>query len=196
MLKNDREYRLFNQFEIRAMHNEEEQEEKWVEGYASRYDSPTILFEMDGIQYKEQIVQGAFDSADMSDVIFQYDHQGKVMARTRNKTLQLQVDNNGLYVRARLDGTEEGRRLYEEIKGGYIDKMSFGFTVKEDSYDNDEHMRNIRKIKKLYDCSAVSMPAYDSTNISARNYFESQKEETKRQESEKRRKKLALIASL
>ena len=194
-MKTNREYRLFNSFEVRAK-EDEETEEKWVEGYAARYDSPTVLWEYDGVEYKEQIVQGAFDGSDMSDVIFQYDHHGKVMARTRNKTLELKLDTNGLFVRARLDGTEEGRKMYEEIRGGYVDKMSFGFTVKEDSYDAEDHMRNIRKIKKLYDCSAVGVPAYDSTSISARSYFESQQEELKRQESEKRRKKLALMASL
>ena len=195
MIKNDREYRLFNQFEIRVK-DEEEKEEKWVEGYASRYDSPTVMWEYDGVEYKEQIVQGAFDGCDIGDVIFQYDHSGKVMARTRNNTLQLEINSNGLYIRARLDGTEEGRKLYEEIKGGYIDKMSFGFTVKEDSYDEEEHMRNIRKIKKLYDVSAVSMPAYDSTTISARDYFTAQKEQIELIEKEKRRKKLELLATL
>jgi uncharacterized protein len=191
MVKNDREYRLFSTFEVRAA-NEDEKEEKWVEGYAARYDSPTVLWEYDGVEFKEQIIQGAFDGSDMSDVIFQYDHSGKVMARTRNKTLQLSIDTNGLYIRAKLDGTEEGRNLYQEIKGGYIDKMSFGFTVKEDSYDNEEHMRTIRQIKKLYDVSAVSYPAYDSTNISARNYFDAQKEIEKQRELEEKRKRIAL----
>ena len=191
MLKNDREYRLFNQFEVRV--SDDEKEEKWVEGYASRYDSPTVLWEFNGVEFKEQIVKGAFDDCDMSDVIFQYDHAGKVMARTRNNTLQLEVNNNGLYVKAKLDGTKEGRELYEEIKGGYIDRMSFGFTVKEDSYDEDEHIRNIIKIKKLYDVSAVSIPAYDSTSISARNYFTAQQELKAKQEFEKRKKKLLLL---
>lgn len=194
-IKADREYRLFSTFEVRAL-QEDGKEEKMVEGYAARYDIPTVLWEYDGVEYKEQIVQGAFNEADMSDVIFQYNHEGRVLARTRNKTLELSVDTNGLLVRARLDGTEEGRKMYEEIENGYVDKMSFGFTVKEDSYDTDEHMRNIRKIKKLYDVSAVSMPAYDSTNISARDYFTAQQEEQQRQETEKRRKKLKLMASL
>jgi HK97 family phage prohead protease len=194
-LMNNREYRIFNNFEVRVK-EEEGVEEKWVEGYAARYDSPTVIWEYDGVEYKEQIVTGAFDGCDMSDVIFQYNHEGRVMARTRNKTLELKIDTNGLFIRARLDGTEEGRKMYEEINNGYIDKMSFGFTVKEDSYDNDEHMRNIRKVKKLYDVSAVSLPAYDSTSISARSYFETQKEEIKRQETEKRRKKLSLLSQL
>jgi len=193
--KNDREIRLFSNFEIR-MSGEDETEEKWVEGYAATYNEPTVLWEYDGVEYKEQIISGAFDEADMSDVIFNYDHRGKVLARTRNKTLQLTIDHKGLFIRARLDGTEEGRKLYEEIKGGYVDRMSFAFNVREDSYDKEEHMRNIRKFKKIYDVSAVSQPAYESTSISARNYFEVQQEEIEKKEYEERKKRLALIASL
>ena len=191
MIKKDREYRVFDTFEILA----KEDDEKWVEGYAANYDSPTVLHEFDGIEYKEQITSGAFDQADLSDVIFQYDHSGKVMARTRNKTLQLTIDHKGLYIRAKLDGTEEGRKLYEEIKGGYIDRMSFAFNVKEDSYDREEHMRNIRKIKKVYDVSAVSIPAYDTTSISARSYFTAQQELIQKQEHE-RKKKILILKTL
>ena len=188
MSKTNKEIRMFNTFEVKA--EEEEKEEMIVEGYAATYNSPTTMYEMDGIEYKEQIMSGAFDGSDMSDVIFLYDHTGKVIARTRNKTLELNIDEKGLFVRAKLDGTEEGRKLYEEIKGGYVDKMSFAFTVEEESYDREVHTRNIRKFKKIYDVSAVSIPAYDSTSISARNYFETQKEIE--QEQEKRRKKLII----
>jgi HK97 family phage prohead protease len=145
-----------------------EREEQWVEGYATRFNSPTVLFEMDGVEYREQICAGAFDSAKMDDVIMNYNHGGKVVARTRNKTLQLQVDHDGLFIRARLDGTEEGRALYAEIAGGYIDRMSFQFTVREESYDAQNHQFNVRGIKRLYDVSAVDIPAYEDTYIEAR----------------------------
>jgi HK97 family phage prohead protease len=193
-LKNDREYRNFINFEIRSS-EENENKEMWVEGYAALYDTPTVLWEWDGVEYKEQIISGAFDGSDMSDVIYLYDHRGKVMARTRNKTLQLTIDHKGLFIKARLDGTKEGRELYEEIKGGYIDRMSFSFKIKEDSYDFEEHMRNIRKFRKIYDVSAVSMPAYEETSISARDYFTAQQELLKKQEDEKRKKRLKLLAS-
>ncbi len=140
----------------------------YAEGYAVVFDSPTVLFEMDGVEYREQICRGALDDADMSDVIFNYNHGGKVMARTRNNTLSLTVDDHGLLVRARLDGTEEGRRLYEEIRGGYIDRMSFRFTIKEESFDREAHQWNVRAVKRLYDVSAVDIPAYDDTSIEAR----------------------------
>ena len=87
----------------------------------------------------------------------------------RNNTLKLSIDSNGLNIEARLDGTEEGRRLYEEIKGGYIDRMSFCFTVKEESYNQETHTWRVLKIDKLYDVSAVDFPAYDTTSISARS---------------------------
>ena len=156
------------EFEFRSVAIEEGKEELWVEGYAARLNSPTILFEIDGAEYKEQIANDAFKETKMDDVIFNYNHSGKVMARTRNKTLQLNIDDNGLYIRARLDGTEEGRRLYDEISKGYIDRMSFRFTIGEEAFDTQNRMWTITRIKRLYDVSAVDIPAYDDTLIEAR----------------------------
>lgn len=147
---------------------EAEEQELYVEGYAVRFDSPTVLFEYGGTEYKEQIDRHAFDGALMEDVIFNYNHGGKVLARTRNDTLWLTVDDTGVFVRARLDGTKEGRKLYEEIAGGYIDRMSFAFTVREEGYDEENHLWTIYKVKRLYDVSAVDIPAYDDTSIAAR----------------------------
>lgn len=177
-------------FKVRSVAQEEGgSEELYVEGYAAVFDSPTVLFEWDGVEYKEQICRGAFDKCNMTDVIFNYNHSGKVMARTRNKTLELNIDDKGLFIRARLDGTEEGRNLYDEIKGGYIDRMSFAFTVNEESFDKAEHQWNVRGIKRLYDVSAVSIPAYDDTSISARKNFIL---EAEAQEKEKRAAEAAL----
>jgi hypothetical protein len=191
LTRKDREFRKFAEFNIRALENNDGENDLYVEGYAATFDQPTVLMEYDGVEYKEQIDDKAFDEADMSDVIFNYNHGGKVMARTRNKTLQLTLDEKGLYVRAKLDGTDEGRKLYEEINGGYIDRMSFAFTVAEESYDRDNHTRTIRKVKKLYDVSAVDIPAYDSTSISARSFFEAEAEKEKKAlDSAERRQKL------
>ena len=166
----------------------EEKPEMWVEGYAVRFESPTVLFEYDGTEYKEQIDRNAFEECQMEDVIFNYNHGGKVMARTRNQTLFLEIRSDGLYIRARLDGTEEGRRLYEEIKGGYIDRMSFRFSVREEAYDKQNHMWTVRRIKRLYDVSAVDIPAYDDTSISARKQAVMDLEERrKRLELDKRK---------
>lgn len=155
-------------FDIQCRMSEESGGEMYVEGYALVFDSPTVLFESDGVEYREQICRGALDGAQMADVIFNYNHGGRVMARTRNDTLTLAIDDKGLFVRARLDGTEEGRRMFDEIRGGYIDKMSFRFTISEESYDRENRQWNVRKIKRLYDVSAVDIPAYDDTSIAAR----------------------------
>lgn len=168
------QFRQFCSFELRAGAIAEDSADSgalYVEGIATPFNTPTVLFSFDGVDYKEQIDGRAFDGADMSDVIFNYNHGGKVVSRTRNTTLQIWVETDGLHMRARLDGTEEGRKLYEEIKGGYIDRMSFAFTVGESSYNVDLHMRTVLKVKKVYDVSAVDIPAYDTTSISARNSF-------------------------
>ena len=157
-------------FQARALpiEGEEGKEELWVEGYAARFNSPTVLFEMDGVEYKEQIASDAFADCRMEDVIFNYNHGGRVMARTRNNTLQVAVDDNGLFVRARLDGTEEGSSLYSDIQNGYIDRMSFRFTIGQEAYDYQNQMWTVLRVKRLYDVSAVDIPAYDDTSIEAR----------------------------
>jgi uncharacterized protein len=189
-MKTDRDYRRFETFELRAA---EDEKELFVEGYALTFEQPTVLYENNGVQYSENIQRGALNGADLSDVIFNYNHMGKVMARTRNKTLDLSINDKGLFIRARLDGTEEGRRLYEEIRGGYIDRMSFSFRIEEDSYDQKSRTRNISKIKKLYDVSAVDIPAYDTTSISARSFFDAVAEnERKAADAAIKRKKLIL----
>lgn len=174
---NEREYR---DFKLTVLNIDEEKEEKEdrkvVFGYASTFNQPYELFEFDGIKYMEQVDRNAFDDADMSDVIFQYDHEGRVFARQSNGTLTVTPDEKGLAIEADLGGTEIGRNLYEEIKGGYTDKMSFGFRVIDDRWQEKRledgtnvNLRTITKIGKVYDVSAVSIPANDATSISVRN---------------------------
>lgn len=147
-----------------------------VEGYATTFNEPYLLYKFDDVEVWEQVSEKAFENTDMSDVIMQYDHEGRVFARLSNNTLELNVDKKGLLINAYLGGTQLGRSLYEDIKGGYITKMSFGFTVDEDEIEevsNEEGVkitRTITRIGKLYDVSAVSIPANDATEISARNY--------------------------
>lgn len=153
-----------------------------VEGYAVTYNSPTLMFEQDGIQYFEVIAQGALDGADLTDVPFKYNHSDSVMimARTRTKSLELLTDEKGLYVRAKFADTQQGKDLYKLIQLGEVDKMSFAFTVAEEAYNKDTRTRTITKIKKLFDVSAVDIPAYDTTSISARNFFEVEIEKEKK----------------
>lgn len=170
---NEREYRSMTMAAV-------EEEGFRVSGYATTFDDPYTLYEDRDFILREVISHDALLEADMSDVIMQYDHQGRVFARCSNNTLRLNVDDHGLCVEADLGGTQIGQQLYEEIKGGYTTKMSFGFRVKEDKtetvYDRESNIvtvhRTITKISKLYDVSAVSLPANDSTEISARNYSE------------------------
>lgn len=199
-LRDDRMYRIFSNLKTRSevIENEEgNQEEMIVEGQAVTFEQETVLFEWGDIQYKETIDRNAFAEADMTDVIFNYNHGGKVVARTRNKTLELFTDATGLNIKARLDGTEEGRKLYEEIKGGYLDRMSFCFTIEEESYNEKTHTWRILKVKKLYDVSAVDFPAYDTTSISARSsrlaVAESEQKALVRAELQKERSKKNLI---
>ena len=152
-----------------------ELESKSVSGYATTFDSKYTLWEDPTMRIDEQVDAHAFDGCDMRDVIMQYDHEGRVFARTSNDTLKLTADSHGLKVDAYLGGTEIGRNLYEEIKGGYTSKMSFGFHVKADEIKEEEldgktiYTRTIKSIDKLYDVSAVSLPANDGTEISARS---------------------------
>lgn len=169
---NEREYRDFTL----AVKENDADEKMIVRGYASTFNEPYTLFEYEGVKYQEQVDSHAFDEADMSDVIFQYNHEGRVFARQSNNTLSVFPDEKGLSIEADLGGTEIGRGLYEEIKGGYTNKMSFGFRVLEDKWEertNEEgtkvELRTITKIDKVYDVSAVSIPANDATSISVRN---------------------------
>lgn len=147
-----------------------------VEGRAIVYDTPALVWDWDGVKYYEIIARGALDGADMNDVPFKYNHSDSVMvmARTRNKTLSLNTDEHGLMVNAALADTSTARDLYALIKRGDVDKMSFAFTVAEESYDKETRTRKILRFKKIWDVSAVDTPAYADTFISARTYFEAQ----------------------
>lgn len=172
-IKANREYRNMK-IEVREVQNPDEYEKKIVTGYASTFEQPYMLFDGDGWEYWEVVDRGAFDETDMSDVIMQYDHRGRVFARTRNNTLEVNPDDEGLFIEADLGGTEIGRELYEEIRGGYTDRMSYGFTVTGESEDREKDengivkfTRHITKVGKLFDVSAVSIPANDGTRIEA-----------------------------
>lgn len=183
--------RSFQTFELRAKEESEENlSDLIIEGIACVFDSETTLFEWNGVEYKEKVDKGAFADADISDVIFNYNHGGRVYARTRNDSLHLEVKEDGLHVLIKLNPEDEGhKQLYRDIKNGLIDKMSYAYTVSEEAYDVDTHLRTVLKIKKLYDVSAVDIPAYDSTSISARSVLDLEKSEIEKLENDTLKKK-------
>ena len=188
-VKKGREYRALQDFSL--VPREGEAAAYKVRGTAIVFDTPTCLFEVDGVKYYEVIDRHALNGCDLSDVIMNYNHGGKVVARLRNKTLVLTITDRGLDLEADLSGTAAGRDLYEEIDGGYIDKMSFSFVVRAAEYDAATHTRRITKIRKLYDVSAVDIPAYEETSLSARSFFEVEhSKEVKALEQAARRRRL------
>lgn len=202
-MKTNREYRDMRlDIVTRAEDDQDSAEErKIVNGYASTFNEPYTLYEDDDIIFREQVDSSAFDNTDMSDVIMQYNHEGRVFARISNNTLRVQPDDQGLFIEADLGGTELGRQLYEEIAGGYTDKMSFGFIVDKDEELRTEAadgrvdiLRTITGISKLFDVSAVSIPANDATSIAVRNLTDgvieqirAERLEAERIETERRR---------
>lgn len=177
--------------EIRAIENEE-QEKMIVEGYAVVFDEPTDL------GYIEVIDRGALDGCDMSDVCLKYNHEDTylIMARTRNKSLQLEVDEHGLKIHAELIDTQSNRDVYKSIQAGLLDKMSFAFIVSDANWDtiNGEDVRHIKSIAKLFDVSVVDVPAYAQTEIYARSKdaVEQEQEEYHKLQLEKEKLKLKL----
>ena len=177
MKLNEREYRDFT-LAVVELDKQEEQEEKrmLVSGYASVFDHAYTLYQDSEMVIQERVDEKAFDNADMSDVILQYNHEGRVFARVSNDTLKVSVDERGLKIDADLGGTDIGQQLYQEIKGGYTTQMSYGYTVTDSEWTEQKmddgrtlELRTVTAIGKVYDVSAVSIPANDATSISVRN---------------------------
>lgn len=184
-IKQDREYRQM----VLPLTAATQQNQKrfdtdyYVEGYATTFNSPYFMYEIDGIKYYEVIDRHALDGADMSDVILQYNHAGKVLARQTNNTLGLEATERGLFCFADLSKSAAAKELHEEIKNQLVTKMSWAFRVAPDgdTYDRNTHTRTILKIAKVYDVSAVSYPANGDTDISARSFFAGVSEKEKRE---------------
>ena len=151
---------------------------------------------MDGIKYYEMIDRNALNDADLSDVIMQYDHSGRVLARNSNGTLQLEPNDDGLFIYADLGKSKASKEMFEEIDSGLVTRMSWAFTVAEDSYNKDTRTRTIHKVKKVYDVSAVSIPANNDTLISARSYFNGVIEMEKQELLERKKQSLRIKLKL
>lgn len=190
MISKDRQYRAFD---FNTSENE-----MIIEGKAVAFESPTVMFEMDGVKFYEVIDRKAFENTNMDDVVLVVDHKGKPAAKTKNGTLELKTNDSGLFVRGDLSKNATGRELHEDIKNGFYDKMSFAFTVKKESYDKETRTLRIEEIDRLYDVSAVTFPAYEATSISARSFYEAEAEVERRElrEKELKLKKLRLLLDL
>ena len=197
----EREYRAFD-FEVRS----EDEQDYTVRGYASTY-LPYTLYKSDTQEWREQIDPHAFDEADLSDVVFLLDHTGRVYARTKNGTVKLSVDERGLFQETDLSKTSSAREVYEDIKAGNYQQMSFAFRVGEDSYEEHSEgdvrviTRTIKKIAKCFDVSACAFPANPTTDISVatRSAFdgaieklEAERLQREAAKNEEARKRLAL----
>lgn len=201
-----RDFRLTN---IEERSAENGNNELVVEGKACTFNEETVLYSSNDYEAREVIDPVAFANTDMTDVIFNFNHSGRVYARTRNNTLALEVREDGLYMRAVLRGDDQGHKeLYDDIKTGTIDKMSFAFTVNDSKWTFEEKdgkeidTRTILGINKLYDVSAVDIPAYDTTSISARSAYEAVSEtraaesRAKAEALELEKQKLVLLMSM
>lgn len=167
-------------------------DEMIVEGYAVKFDSPATH------GYTEVIDKHAFDLCDLSDVCLKYNHSDTnyILARTRNHSLQLNVDDIGLKIRASLIDTTTNQDIYKMVKSGLLDKMSFAFTISDEEWDYDTDTRTIKGIDKLYDVAIVDVPFYDSTEVYARSLEEFEEEKRKYNELKLAKAKAKMKLSL
>ena len=194
-LKNERQIRALQMFQ--PAEGKRIDSSHYVEGYAARYE-PYVLYELDDGPIYERFERGCFDACDMSDVIFQLNHQGTVMARQSNGTLIVEPDEVGLFTAADLSRTEAARRMYEEIDAGMVTKMSWGFITGDYHYDAATRTIVHTRVKKIFDVSAVSIPANQNTEINARSWADGVIDLAARSEAEldERRRKLRLKLSI
>ena len=185
------ETRDYRTFEVRALDSGEEDKQYRVEGYAAVFDEETVLYEYDGIEYKEVIDRSAFSGAEMRDVVMNYNHGGKPVARTKNGTLQLTVDTRGLRISADLSGTEEGRGSTRK-SGAVIWIRCRSRSPSTSRNMTAKHLRRITGFKRVFDVAAVDIPAYDGTSIAARSWAKAEAEREHAEADKRRRLELKL----
>lgn len=152
------------------------------------FDTPTTINDPRG-SYKEIIKRGALDAADLSDIRLLYNHDMNKLPLARvPKTMEFNVDDRGLHMRATLPDTEEARAVHTAVCRGDLNGMSFSFKVDKggSQYDAKTNTRTITKIEKVYECSVVPFPAYQTTSVEARSQM------TEIQQLEKRKDQLKI----
>jgi len=170
--------------------------EHYVEGYAARYEPYVLYYDYDGQPVYERFERGCFDNCDMSDIIMQYDHEGKVLARNSNGSLIVEATDEGLFVAADLGRTEAARDLYADIEAGMVTKMSWRFRCGNYYFDKDTRTIVHLTVKKIYDVSAVSIPANDNTEINARAWVDGEIAQAARSEVELEERRRRLRAKI
>lgn len=170
----------------------------YVEGYAARYEPYVLCYDFDGEPIYERFERGCFDGCDMSDIIYQYDHAGRVFARTSNGSLIVEPNDDGLFMAADLGRTEAARDHYADIDAGMVTKMSWRFRLGDYYYDAENRTIVHKTVAKVYDVSGVSIPANDNTEINARSWADGVIDLAARREAEldERRRKLRLKIKL
>lgn len=178
--------------ELRAFESNDK-DEMIIEGYAAVFEQETDLG-----WCKEIISRDAFNDCNMSDCVMKYNHNDNclILARTRNKSLELTIDNKGLKIRAKLIDTSQNKDIYKMIKAGLLDKMSFAFSVRKNEWDYENNVRRITDIDQLFDVSVVDVPAYDNTEIYARSKEMYEKEKKQYEELKLEKEKCKLLLSL
>lgn len=189
-MTNERQYRVFENLDAKIT-NKRIESDYYVEGYATTFQ-PYLLYEAGNEKVFESFTKECFEKTDMSDIILQFDHAGKVFARKSNGTLIVEPDENGLFIAADLSKTESARQLYEEIAQGLITKMSWGFKLGEYEFDKKTNTIKHKSVKKIYDVSAVSIPANEETSINARSFANGEIEKILKENQERERLKLRI----
>lgn len=161
-------------FEIRA--EKDEEKGNVIIGRPIVYESKTDI----GGMFEEIIERGALKKTDLTDVRFLVNHDiskiplARSRKNTKNSTMQLTPDDDGLGIRVTLDveNNTEARNLYSAIQRGDITGMSFMFGIDDEEWENlesDYPTRHIKSISTVVEVSAVTFPAYEATSISARD---------------------------
>ncbi len=157
---------------LAEMRVEEAEDKMILEGYAIVFEEETLIGDEER-GFREVISRDSLSKANMKDVPLKYNHMDSflILARTKNKSLSLSVDEKGLKVHAELLNTTTNQDVYKMVKAGLLDKMSFAFTVKKQSWDRKAEipLRRIEEIDRLYDVSVVDLPAYEGTSIYSRS---------------------------
>ena len=200
-MKQNREYR---NMELRIKQEEGNEPSFFVEGYASTFDK-YLLLTIDGEDYFERIEPTAFDNADLSDVVFRVDHEGRVYARSSAGSVEIWHDDKGLGQRTDLGRTQMARDLFADIEVGNYPQMSFAFVVADDGdyFDMATNTRVITKIDKVFDVSPVSFPANPNTSlsVSTRDYFNGviemkRAERLEREKRETQKQKIRILSEV